>query len=174
MSRLTEVFTDIQRFINLTIEQTIIEADSKVSETAKYLKNLLNPATGLDIQVTDIFSGDKEGSAITLKVRDDLSKFGPEGYSIHISQKEVLIEGAGPAGVFYGVQTLRQLLPVEIESASVVKDKEWAVPCVEIEDYPRFSWRGFMLDVGRHFFDKNLVIRMLDLMALHKMMVFIF
>lgn len=152
--------------------KTIIEADSTLNGVAKYLKQLLKPATGLDVQIKDISSGDKEGNAIVLKINSSMSKFGTEGYALQARQERILIEGIEPAGVFYGVQTLRQLLPVEIESASVVKDKEWYVPCVEIEDNPRFSWRGFMLDIGRHFFDKDLVKKMLDLMALHKMNVF--
>jgi len=149
--------------------KTIIEVDSTLNDIAKYLKNLLKSATGLDVQIKDISSGDKEVNEIVLRINDSLSKLGTEGYVLQSSQDRILIEGVEPAGVFYGLQTLRQLLPVEIESASVVNNKEWSVPCVEIEDYPRFPWRGFMLDVGRHFFDKALVKKMLDLMALHKM-----
>jgi hexosaminidase len=152
--------------------KTIIEVDSTLNDVAKYLKNLLKPATQLDVQIKDISSGDKEVNEIVLRINDSLSKLGTEGYVLQVSQERILIEGVEPAGVFYGVQTLRQLLPVEIESASVVNNKEWSVPCVEIEDYPRFPWRGFMLDVGRHFFDKELVKKMLDLMSLHKMNMF--
>ena len=154
------------------VKNTVIEADSALSDIAKYLKNLLKPATGFDLQVQGISDVDKASNVVILKVNNNLSDLGPEGYALKASQEKVLIEGVEPAGIFYGVQTLRQLLPVEIESASIVKDKEWSVPCVQIEDYPRFQWRGFMLDVGRHFFDKDVVKKMLDLMALHKMNMF--
>ena len=153
-------------------KNTKIEADSALSDIANYLKNLLKPATGFDLQVRGISDGDKTSSVVILKINSKLSDLGPEGYTLQASQERILIEGVEPVGVFYGIQTLRQLLPVEIESTSVLKDKEWHVPCVDIEDYPRFSWRGFMLDVGRHFFDKDLVKKMLDLMALHKMNMF--
>ena len=153
-------------------KNTVIEAESALGSIATYLKNLLKPATGFDLQVKGISDGDNTSNAILLKVNSKLSDLGTEGYILNAGQDKILIEGVEPGGVFYGVQSLRQLLPVEIESASTVKEKEWSVPCVEIEDYPRFPWRGFMLDVGRHFFDKDLVKTMLDLMALHKMNVF--
>ena len=153
-------------------KNTVITADPVLSDIATYLKNLIKPATGFDLRVKGISDGDNTSSVILLKINNKLSVLDPEGYVLQATQEKVLIEGFGHAGVFYGVQTLRQLLPVEIESTTIIKDKEWFVPCVEIEDYPRFLWRGFMLDVGRHFFDKDLVKKMLDLMALHKMNMF--
>jgi len=74
--------------------------------------------------------------------------------------------------LFYGVQTLRQLLPPDIFRRSAVDEMRWTVPAVQIEDVPRFSWRGQHLDVARHFMPKEFVLKFLDLMALHKMNVF--
>jgi hexosaminidase len=74
--------------------------------------------------------------------------------------------------LFYGVQTLLQLLPPEIYSTNEVGGVKWQAPCVEIQDWPRFKWRGFMLDVSRHFFNKSEVETVLDLMAIHKLNTF--
>ncbi len=84
-------------------------------------------------------------------------KIGNEGYTLDVITGKITILANKPAGLFYGMQTPMQLLPKEIESPLVVKNKSWSVPCVKITDYPRFGWRGLMLDVSRHFFPKELV-----------------
>ncbi|MBN8858389.1 MAG: beta-N-acetylhexosaminidase [Sphingobacteriales bacterium] len=89
----------------------------------------------------------------------------PERYTVEISPASVQITGDADQGTFYGMQTLIQLLPVE-QSAAL------KVPAASIEDYPRFAYRGAMLDVGRHFFDVNFVKEYLDLLALHKINTF--
>jgi hexosaminidase len=83
----------------------------------------------------------------------------------------VTISAPTAAGVFFGLQTLRQLLPVEVEARHPL-DADWRFPCVVIEDWPRFPWRGFMLDEGRHFQGRETVLQILDLMALQKLNVF--
>lgn len=93
-----------------------------------------------------------------------------EAYRLKISSQGIEIHASQPAGFFYALQTLKQLLPRNV--MAVVADPtvtEWSVPCVEIEDEPRFSWRGFMLDEGRHFFGKDAVKRIIDVMATYKM-----
>jgi hexosaminidase len=92
----------------------------------------------------------------------------PEAYSLEVQKKRIEIKAAKPAGFFYAVQTLRQLLPLEIEGNSMLQEFEWLVPAVSITDSPSFRWRGFMLDVSRHFFPKEDVLRMIDNLALHK------
>ncbi len=94
-----------------------------------------------------------------------------EGYTLEVTFKSVKISANRPVGLFYGVQTFLQLFPKEIESQTVVK-KSWAVPAVKIADYPRFAWRGLMLDVSRHFFSKEDVKRYIDRMAQYKFNVF--
>ena len=79
------------------------------------------------------------------------------------------IRAAGEAGLFYGVQSLLQLFPPEIFRAAPIDDTEWNVPAVEIEDRPRFGWRGAHLDVARHFMPKSFVLKFIDLLALHKL-----
>jgi hexosaminidase len=89
-----------------------------------------------------------------------------------VNRANVVIRARTAAGIFYGTQSLLQLLPPEILSTNVVTNVDWQIPCVEIQDKPRFAWRGFMLDVSRHFFTKAEVERTLDLMALYKLNTF--
>lgn len=77
---------------------------------------------------------------------------GKEGYRLIVTQNTVTIKANEPAGLFYGVQSLWQLLPAAIESKYIVNNVSWAIPEVTILDYPRFVWRGLMFDVARHFF----------------------
>jgi hexosaminidase len=93
---------------------------------------------------------------------------GKEGYTLSVTAAGIVIKANKPAGLFYGVQTLLQLLPKEIESDKPVKEIAWNLPVVEITDYPRFGWRGLMLDVARHFFTKDEVKDFIDNMARYK------
>ncbi|GJM29620.1 MAG: beta-hexosaminidase [Cyclobacteriaceae bacterium] len=88
-----------------------------------------------------------------------------EGYHLEITEKAISIRASTDAGFFYALQTLKQLLPPSFVSGQVRPRKEWAIPVVTIVDAPAFGWRGFMLDVSRHFFDKLQVKQVLDLMA---------
>ena len=93
-----------------------------------------------------------------------------EGYRLEVENEAIIIEAARPAGFFYALQTLKQLLPAEVLAAKKRTDKApIAVPCVSITDEPLYSWRGFMLDEGRHFFGKDEVKRIIDIMATYKM-----
>src|SRR5208282_2318771 len=106
-------------------------------------------------------------------VTTNLTKaLGTEGYQLAMNSEAVFIRAATTAGLFYGAQTLLQLLPPEIFSTNPVTNTDWQMPCVQIEDWPRFKWRGLMLDVSRHFFSKSEVETILDAMALHKLNVF--
>ncbi len=149
-----------------------IKGDSGgLQQVAEQLAGRLRAATGYPITIVPYGSIQTTENSIVLALADD-NKLGPEGYRLKAGKHSVLIEGLRPAGVFYGVQTFYQLLPVEVESNKVVTGIEWSVPCVRIEDAPRFPWRGMHLDVGRHFFSKDSVKRYLDLMASYKMNTF--
>jgi hexosaminidase len=89
-----------------------------------------------------------------------------------VGKREVAVRAKGSAGLFYGVQSLLQLLPPEVFSTQVAQRVAWTIPCLKIQDQPRFKWRGFMLDVSRHFFSKTEIERVLEMMALHKLNVF--
>ncbi|RYF47107.1 MAG: beta-N-acetylhexosaminidase, partial [Cytophagaceae bacterium] len=128
--------------------------------TADLLARQLNAPTGFSISP-------KEGSAgtiqLTLNATPD-AKLGDEGYILNATPKGVTITANKPAGLFYGAQTLMQLLPKEIGSKTAVSTN-WAIPSVQITDYPRFGWRGIMLDVSRHFFPKEDVKTFIDQIA---------
>ena len=139
---------------------TIGVTDKSLIPAADYLISILSKSTGYQFSVTE-GKGD-----INLSLADS----GKEGsYSFVSTKNSVSISGSSYAGVIYGIETLRQLLPSGIESKEVVSNMEWAIPAVEIKDSPRFGWRGLMLDVSRHFYDKDEVKELLDLMALYKM-----
>ena len=93
---------------------------------------------------------------------------GKEAYTLDVSADSVRIAAGDAAGFFYGYQTLKQLLPVEIYGGTVQAGVSWTVPAVSIEDWPRFKWRGMMLDSVRHFMPLPAVKRYIDLMAIHK------
>jgi len=131
--------------------------------TAEMLIRKLNVATGFNLKATQ---GNKGAIQLNLNSLPD-PLLGKEGYSLVSTSKSIIISANQPAGLFYGIQTLLQLLPVEIESKEVVKLK-WMIPAVSIKDYPRFAWRGLMLDVSRHFFTKEEVKLYLDEMARFK------
>lgn len=93
---------------------------------------------------------------------------GNEGYKLSVTPSSVKISANKPAGLFYGMQTLLQLFPKEIESKTKVTGVNWTIPCTEITDQPRFAWRGLMFDVSRHFFTKAEVKQFIDDMVKYK------
>jgi hexosaminidase len=157
----------------LTKSTSICFADDskELKMIAEQLSVRLAAATGFAITVTHQRGDKVPAGAIVLGLVDD-ANLGREGYRLNVTKKNIRIEGSASAGVFYGVQTLYQLLPTEIEKAQASSGVIWSVPCIRIEDKPRFSWRGMHLDVGRHFFSKDSVKRYIDLIASYKMNTF--
>lgn len=151
---------------------TRIVVDESSRATGEYLAEKLRPATGLPLRVSAGSATRALRGAIMLTTNGVKPGLGAEGYTLDVAKDGVLIRAASPAGLFYGAQTLLQLLPPEVYSAKPVAGIEWAMPCVQIEDQPRFGWRGMMLDVGRHFITKEEIKRLLDELALHKINVF--
>lgn len=120
------------------------------------------PATGIQ------FKNSKPKKADICLVLN--KQLGNEAYKLNITDRNITIEAARPAGFHYALITLKQLMPGEVFSATTAKNiTEWSVPQVSIEDEPEFGWRGFMLDEGRHFFGKEAVKEVIDMMALYKM-----
>lgn len=134
----------------------VYSGDAEMKRNAELLAEYIKEKTNLELTVTDVAA---EG-AITLAV----GKVGEnaEGYSLTVDAKGVNITGASPAGVFYGMQTLRKALPIT-EGGKI------GLPAVTINDYPRFSYRGAHLDVSRHFFTTDSIKRFVDMLALHNL-----
>lgn len=126
-------------------------------------KKEFQEATGIKVSSTQ-----KEAKA---KIILDLNPQLPaEAYKLNVSKEQVRIEAARPAGFYYALQTLKQLMPRNVMAGVATSDHlQWSLPSVEIEDAPRFEWRGFMLDEGRHFFGKDEIKRVIDMMATYKM-----
>jgi hexosaminidase len=139
---------------------------------AQRLAASLRPATGFALPVTAASTSTAK-SEMRLRLNPELTgTLGDEGYTLSVTPERIEITAAADAGLFYGGQTLLQLLPAEIFTRERVSGVTWRIPCVEITDVPRFRWRGLMLDVSRHFFTKQEVKKTLDAMALHKLNTF--
>lgn len=160
---------------------TPIIVDSASAETGAYLAAKLRASTGYLLPLQTNNEPATEIGSIRFTMSGAKSELGEEGYKLEVgmsngSDKQsgyVSITAAADAGAFYGVQTLLQLFPPQIFSTNVVENVAWKIPfAVRIEDQPRFKWRGFMLDVSRHFFSKDAVERVLDEMAMHKLNMF--
>lgn len=151
----------------LTPRVKIVMTDEAVlSDQAIFLKNRIRSATGFDPKIVK----ESSGKIISLQIEMGLKgTLGDEGYSLTVSKREVKILAATPAGIFYGIQTILQLLPPEIYANKVTEGIKWVIPCVQITDKPRFVWRGFLLDVSRHFFPASYIYNVLDHMAVHKL-----
>jgi hexosaminidase len=148
---------------------TKIRVDSGTEATGRYLAAEVRRRTSLEC---DIVPGAKAraGGNIELTLQGANPALGEEGYTLTVAPEGVTIQATNSAGLFYGAQTFLQLLPVVEQSGT--RPTIWSVPCIHIDDQPRFRWRGLMLDVSRHFFTKEEVERLLDEMAWHKLNVF--
>ncbi|MFE0133503.1 beta-N-acetylhexosaminidase [Streptomyces sp. NPDC059037] len=145
---------------------TLIDASPGTGSTERWLRSSLGAALGLPL------APGARGSAVALRIDDALA---PEAYRLTVAEGGVEIRGGAAPGVFWGAQTLRQLLgPEAFRRAPVGSGRQWTLPLGAIEDAPRFRWRGMMLDVSRHFMPKDGVLRYLDLLAAHKLNVFHF
>jgi len=154
----------------LTRKSDIIVMPGSPEEVAgigHYLAGRLNPSTGLGLKV--ITDGGKPGKGdIQLVISEADSTLGDEGYELIITGKLLTLTAAGPAGLFRGIQTIRQLFVPEIES-DTVQPGPWTIPTGTIRDWPEYGHRGEMLDVARHFFSPEDVKRFIDHLALYKM-----
>ena len=147
---------------------TQILADPALRGTGQYLAERLRQATGWKLKVVARKAPRAAKGAIVLTCTD-AKAIGSEGYELNVAPDSVVIRASGQAGLFYGVQSLLQLLPPQVFASRPVPGVDWKVPCVAIEDRPRFKWRGLLFDVARHFFSTAEVKQMLDAMASQKM-----
>lgn len=145
----------------LITPQTKISGTSDLENEGQYLSSFLALTTKMNIPFVTQSSG-----SIELKIDKNIKE--DEGYLLSVTSDKILISGKNSKGVFYGIQTLRQLLPASLEAGKSSTDKI-TIPAVSIKDNPRFSYRGMHLDVGRHIFPVSFVKKYIDLIALHKM-----
>jgi hexosaminidase len=154
-------------FVLSATSAIVSPAQGEARQVADGLAELLRPATGFPMPVvTDAPAG---AASITLAVDAARAALGDEGYELVADSGGVRLTAPRPAGLFRGVQTIRQLLPASIESDMRAGRGPWQLAATTIVDAPRFPWRGAMLDVSRHFFTVREVEQFIDLLALYKM-----
>jgi hexosaminidase len=141
----------------------IVNADSSKDALGDYLSAAIREQTGLKLNTQRRASW--FGREILLKAGGSKSDLGQEGYELTVTKNNVTITAPRSAGLFYGVQSLLQLIPLQ-------GGETYTIPCIKIKDRPRFRWRGLMLDESRHFFGAEAIKKYIDLLALHKMNVF--
>jgi len=148
------------------IEPTTTETQN----IGQYLAGKLNPSTGFNMPVLSTTGAPANGNIYLTTVGGD-STLGPEGYALSVTPTLVTLTAYTTTGLFRGIQTIRQLLPAKIDN-STVQAGPWNMATGTIRDYPRFAWRGYMLDVSRHFFGVADVERSIDQMAYYKLNTF--
>ena len=142
------------------------EANPALKKSARFLAKILHPSTGFPVPVIPV-KNKPSGTYIYLTLTENKA-LGNEGYELKVTKKRIILSANKPAGIFRGIQTLRQLLPARVEKCYLQKGP-WQIPTTKIIDYPAYAYRGAMLDVARHFFSVKTVEKYMDLMALYKL-----
>lgn len=175
---LTTVVCHAEQFVNLTpapANMTVgtgvfrIPAGMKItaqgltpemqSEVTKFISNF-NKSTGLGI-------GEGKNGRMTVRLNKEIAT---EGYNLDVTAKGIVLEASSPAGLFYGLQTIKKILPANVMAGTnYPRQKSYELPVVSIQDRPAYGYRGFMLDVSRHFFTADEIKRMLDVMSYYKL-----
>lgn len=154
--------------------QTPIWTDSRAEGSARELARALASAAGWEMSVRmgneSGLPGQGENREVRFETPPGPWTLGPEGYRLNVSPRGTSITASEPAGWFYGLQTFLQLFPPDVyRKPESPREMPYRLPCVQVEDQPRFAWRGFMLDVARHFFDEQEVERVIHGLAAHKL-----
>ena len=144
-------------------KDTKLVSDCKATH---FLKDMLHRAAGINL------NGNGKQTRVVFHQLSDSSRLKPDWYTLKIDKHELKVEYSSEGGAFYAVETLRQMLPDEIENDVVTKDMAWSLPACEITDGPRFQWRGMLLDCSRHFFPVSFIKKTIDRLAMMKMNVF--
>ncbi|MES2454736.1 MAG: family 20 glycosylhydrolase [Bacteroidota bacterium] len=146
--------------------QTVIHYEQGLKPQAELLYSALSPATGFNFKLAVLKPGVQTGIVLSLDKSFSANK---EGYRLSISNTAIRLSGGSAAGIFYGTQSLLQLLPAEIHDKIRQPKTAWLIHGLEIEDAPLYAWRGMMLDVSRYFFSKDYVLKFINMMAMYKM-----
>ena len=148
-------------------ENTVFVANNEVQEkVSALLTDKFSAAAGFTPKISNT---KPDSNFVELKENPEL---GEEEYKLSVANNAVLVEASGLSGYLYALETIRQLLPVAIEKEQAQTAEIWSIPNVEINDEPRYAWRGLMLDVSRHFFEKEYILETLDRMAMLKLNTF--
>ena len=145
-------------------EKTCIKAGKGALRTAEFIQKRLKDGLGL---VLNEGSGGDCSNSITLDI-DEKSDLGKEAYRLIIGD-DITIKASSEAGLFYGAQSLLQLMPAEVYGEHPTEMGLLKLPNITIKDQPRFEYRGFMIDISRHFMSKKEIIKTIDMMAMHKL-----
>lgn len=148
----------------------VIDKSTGAAEAAKCLVELMADSAGFRLPIrTDAGNATRR---IVITSRGAGEQLGAEGYELTATPDKVVIRAPRAAGLFYGVQTIRQLLPPQVEDSEKTADVTWAIPAIRVVDKPRFRWRGLLMDSSRTFQPIPYLKRCVDLLALYKMNVF--
>ncbi|WP_298394378.1 family 20 glycosylhydrolase [Flavobacterium sp.] len=142
-------------------DKTTIQA-SENSFEAKYLKEIIKSKSGLDLSISEVYGSNS--IQLLMKLPDTIN-FDKEHYELNVSNSKITITAFSNQGLFYGIQTLLQLIPSD-------EKNKISIPCLQINDYSKYKWRGMHLDVSRHFFPKEFIKKYIDYVARYKMNVF--
>lgn len=157
--------THVEFVLPASAQVLVSPANDETLRVANFLADELRAVTGYALPVVPDPRERPDGS-IFLALHQD-SSLGDEGYELNVTNDRIVMRAAKAAGLFYGVQTLRQLVPLAPQGP--VSNPAWHIPTAGIRDIPRFAWRGVMLDVARHFFPVETVKQYMDWLALYKL-----
>jgi hexosaminidase len=164
--RIQEGFFSLSAGMRIVVDQASPDLEGVAAWLARKLSTVYG--LGLSSEVTSEERGPPVG--ILFSSKDANAALGPEGYELDVGPDGIRVSASTSAGAFYATQTLRQLLPPEIEKRDrVAFSQQWVIPAVRIHDAPRFAWRGMLLDCCRHFMSTEFIKRYIDLLAYYKM-----
>ena len=135
------------------------ENNAEIARIANFFNEYLEDFYGFSL------TNNEKGNTVSFKIISKLD-LGKEGYLLKVDEKSIVISASEPSGLFYGMQSLKQLLPVDAQGGTL------ELTCLDIKDKPRFAWRGNMLDVGRHYFPVSFLKKYIDVLALYKINTF--
>ncbi|MCI0514713.1 family 20 glycosylhydrolase [candidate division KSB1 bacterium] len=164
-----------QEQFNFNPQVQIFVSDTSASSIwiARYFSDKIFTATGVQLKLIAAPPAATDTNLILLTTQQADSQLGAEGYQLEVKRHQITLRALKPAGLFYAVQTLLQLLPPALLGNQPTTFPEaCSIPGMQIQDQPRYAWRGMHLDVCRHFFPVEFIKKYLDLLALHKMNVF--
>lgn len=145
----------------------VVNASQEVKDIASDFSSRLFNIAGLKLKISDELHEN-----VASIVFDSVAGMSREAYSLSVTPKQIKITASAPNGFYYGLQSLYQLLPPEVYGDKPVRNADWSLPCVEINDAPAFRYRGAMLDGCRHFASVDYIKKFIDILAMHKMNTF--